>query len=267
MEIYADILFFVNVISTFILLDLTARLRKVKVKPKRKLAASLAGGITAVFAICFYDAGLLIRLAGFFVIPASAFGIRKAEIIIFSAMSFVMSAVFTAIDTFFEFKEVYVSNGILYFNIPIVRFILVFSLSYAAIVITVHYIEKYRSEKYKRLKITVGSRSVTVKALVDSGNLLKEPVSGLPVIVCQWDRVMSLFDNIDLVEFCENVAGFKIRLVPYKTVGGKRIMCAFYADSVSVIDDKRMLCGAYIGITKNKLSDTGKYSALIGAKI
>ncbi|MBQ7573426.1 MAG: sigma-E processing peptidase SpoIIGA [Clostridia bacterium] len=268
MEMYADILFFVNAISTFILLDLTSRIRKCKIVMKRKIIASIIGGAIAVMVICFYDIGFIIRICGFVVIPIFAFGIKRAEIIIFSIMSAIMSAVFMAIDTFSQFSEVYVNNGIIYFNIPIIRFIAVFAITYAVIVAGMYFFEKYKGQKYKKVKIMVGDKSVTIKALVDSGNLLREPVSGLPVIVCEWSRVMSLFDNMEFNDFRENVVEFRIRLVPYKTVGGgKRIMCAFFADSIGLVDENRVIGGAYIGITTNKLSDENKYSALIGATI
>ena len=44
-------------------------------------------------------------------------------------------------------------------------------------------------------------------------------------------------------------------------------MCAFFADSIGLVDENRVIGGAYIGITTNKLSDENKYSALIGATI
>ncbi len=266
MEIYADVLFFVNFISTYIILDLTQRMTGYKCKVKKKCMAAAAGGVFAVLAICFSEAGALIRLTGFILIPAAMFGFNKMRIIIFCAMSAAMSAVFVAIESFTKYNEIYVSDGIIYFDIPLVRFAVIFALSYAAVCAAQYFIRRFRSKSYHDLEVGLGGRYVRLRAFVDSGNRLREPVSKSPVIVTEWRYVKALFSDISYDEFVNGIERYRVRLVPYYTVGsGRRLMCAFKADSVRIRDENRERENVYIGIAA--LDGRKDYNALIGVSV
>jgi stage II sporulation protein GA (sporulation sigma-E factor processing peptidase) len=87
------------------------------------------------------------------------------------------------------------------------------------------------------------NRSIMVKGYLDSGNLLKEPLSGKPVMVLEEESFLELFEekNREKIKTCFrsggepwNLAaqyGGRIRQIPYKSIGRKRgLLNGFIAD-------------------------------------
>ena len=79
--------------------------------------------------------------------------------------------------------------------------------------------------------------------MVDTGNVLVEPVSNLPVIVVERRALQGL------------EAGRRPRPVPFTSVGGSGILPAFAADAVRV--DGREV-EAYIAVYDGALSEEGQ---------
>ena len=69
------------------------------------------------------------------------------------------------------------------------------------------------------LTVDTGARQVRCFALADSGNRLREPFSGAPVIVA----CRSLFPDMETP-----------RVIPYQTVGGEGMLTAFRPHRVTV---------------------------------
>jgi sigma-E processing peptidase SpoIIGA len=98
---------------------------------------------------------------------------------------------------------------------------------------------------------------VSVKALVDSGNSLVEPVSGLPVCVVEREVFRRLWQK-------GNPEG--IRLIPYRSVGRKKGILYGYPVPEMVIHIRgvSIVCrNVYVGIAEEKLSSDGTYGMLL----
>lgn len=93
------------------------------------------------------------------------------------------------------------------------------------------------------LTVRAGGRRVSLPAVVDTGNVLVEPVSNLPVIVVERRALQGL------------EAGRRPRPVPFTSVGGSGILPAFAADAVRV--DGREV-EAYIAVYDGALSEEGQ---------
>ena len=99
------------------------------------------------------------------------------------------------------------------------------------------------SRKTAFVRITLGGRRAGVGALVDSGNLAADPVSGSPVIFVSHE---SLEDIVPKTELDSMLSGDitslpedmkrRIRLIPIGEEGASRIVTAFRPDLVSVSD-------------------------------
>ncbi len=72
------------------------------------------------------------------------------------------------------------------------------------------------------LTVVSGGRHVSLSAVVDTGNVLVEPVSNLPVIVVERAALRGM------------EAGRPLRAVPFTSVGGSGVLDAFAADVVRV---------------------------------
>ena len=99
------------------------------------------------------------------------------------------------------------------------------------------------SRKTAFVRITLGGRRAGGGALVDSGNLAADPVSGSPVIFVSHE---SLEDIVPKTELDSMLSGDitslpedmkrRIRLIPIGEEGASRIVTAFRPDLVSVSD-------------------------------
>ena len=93
-----------------------------------------------------------------------------------------------------------------------------------------------------QLTIICGGRGVRMEAAVDTGNLLTEPLSDLPVIVVERGALRGL------------EAGRGMRRVPFSSVGGGGVLQAFLPDRVRINGRE---CDAYIAVCDGQLSMEG----------
>ena len=110
-----------------------------------------------------------------------------------------------------------------------------------------------RKSEIKETNIIIGlaDKEVTLNAIVDSGNLVYDPISTLPVIIVNLKSVLDLFDLKTLEFFLHDSAAYlgsggsgssenlkklqaiKFRIIPMSSVGGSRnILPAFTPDYI-----------------------------------
>ena len=75
-----------------------------------------------------------------------------------------------------------------------------------------------------------GAHHLTLTALIDSGNLLRDPVTGLPVIVISRRAAMRLVQLPG-----EGKVVYPFRLLTVRTVNGAGLMTVFHPDSVCLL--------------------------------
>lgn len=118
----------------------------------------------------------------------------------------------------------------------------------------------HRRRREESCRVTLhgtDGRSIQVEGLVDTGNSLKEPISGRPVAVLE-KRVWE--------ELYPGEEPFGMRVIPYHSVGKSAgILTGYPIKSLEVeIEGIRRICeDVYIAIWKEKLSETGTYSILL----
>lgn len=93
-----------------------------------------------------------------------------------------------------------------------------------------------------RLLLEQGGKQVILWARADTGNTLREPFSGLPVIVCQAEALGDLappgWETLLQGELPE---GNTLRLVPFDSVGGSGVLPAFRPERVCRLPEKKPL--------------------------
>ena len=125
------------------------------------------------------------------------------------------------------------------------------------------------SRSYVPVEFSVGERKLTVLALWDTGNLLKDPVTGEQVLVADpmvANQLLGL-SREDLAHPVQTMASGKkpgLRLIPYKTVGGTGLLLALRLQNVKI--------GSWQGSTlvafaPEGLSREGAYQALTGGAL
>ena len=270
--VYADSLFLMNFIINMIILKLTDVFSKSKT-PTLRLCFSASVG--ALYAVCMFFP----QVSFLYILPFKMFisavlvfltdvkmsivpFIKKCAI--FYLVSFTFAGILLA-TLFFIPEEKYgvpiFRNGILYFNISPISLIITSLVSVFIIWLSSGIFSKSKNMGIKNLKIVLGDKNCILSALSDTGNLLTEPISNLPVIIVDKNFIKPLFPSG--IPDCENPYSqkAKIRLIPYSSIGCRSsIMTGFIPDKI-VFDNKKEI-NAIIGISEESLSETKEYGAL-----
>lgn len=275
--VYIDSLFLLNFIINMIILKLTDVFSSSRTKTFRICLASSVG---ALYAVCMFFPKISFlyilpfkMLVSVFIVYITDTKIRPVPLIKKCAVFYLVSFTFAGvlIATYFlsvrgQSVSPIMQNGILYFNISPTVLIVTSALSVFLIWLSSAVFSRNKNLGIKSLRIYLGNRNCDIDALSDTGNLLKEPISNLPVIIVEKSYIKPLFptgipeyDNI-------NQVNAKIRLIPYSSVGCKSsIMTGFVPDKI-LLDDKKEI-KAIIGISEDILSDTKEYGALFNPVI
>ena len=93
------------------------------------------------------------------------------------------------------------------------------------------------------LEIAVEGRIATLQALVDSGNLLTDPLSGRSVIVADPAKLTpqlppALLEALAHPTGAQEKYARRVRLIPARTATGEGMLAAFSPDRLTVIDGK-----------------------------
>lgn len=117
--------------------------------------------------------------------------------------------------------------------------------------------------------------------MIDTGNLLKEPITNTPVIVLEHTLLYEcvpkeILDNLEsilggeLVKIPEKVRNeyiSKLKLIPFASLGKQNgMLVGIKADSLKIIQDdqEKENKNVIIGIYNKSLTKRGEYRALIG---
>lgn len=116
--------------------------------------------------------------------------------------------------------------------------------------------KKRRMDIY-RVKIRGGQNEIELDALLDTGNSLREPISGKPVLVVEEES----FHKLAGVKNPE-----KLKIIPYHSVGKENgIMEGYEVPEILIKGrEENLRCQKVIvGISKNKVSASGKYQMIL----
>ena len=136
-----------------------------------------------------------------------------------------------------------------------------------------------KKDMFCNIKININSNTVYTKAIIDTGNFLKEPITKIPVAVVEKDILKGvipeeILNNLsNIIEGKEIALGeylSKIRLIPFMSLGKENgMLIGIKADGLAINtqDDIVFIKNIIIGIYDGILSKTGKYKALIGLEL
>lgn len=270
MKIYADVLFFINLVSAYLLLDLTSRLTRCRPRVIRLTAASAAGAVCAVAGFCAGEYAGASRLLSVLLPPVIAFGIHGADtvrrVLVFALSSALMAGLFTVLSG--KTQTIIMRNGIMYFDVSAARFCAVFAAAYIIITLAVELIKRRKYAPRRVILISLNGKTVRVRALCDSGNFLKEPLTGRDVIIAEWNAVRRLFSDAEYAEWKREPEKNKLWLIPYHSLGNTGgLIYAFQADDVKITEEKRSVGKIFIGVTNEKLSSKDEYGAVMGTSV
>ena len=271
--IYIDILFCVNFIIDFMLLLSVRKFLSLKARYRRMVLGGLVGA-TSSFVIFLPPMNeflsLIIRLVTAFAVVFATFfpTSRKSFLKAVSAYFLITFCFCGACIAFFMLfsPPVAIRNGAVYIDISPIMLVGIILACYIIIRIICRVSGRsLASQEICWLVVENNGKSVKLIAKTDTGNMLKEPFSNLPVIVAESEISDYLAKTVSVSDTsCDYVSG--IRLVPYNSVGGEGLLPAFKPDSIKVIlNGKNIESEVYIAVTSRRLSES--FSAIIPSEI
>ena len=251
--VYADILFLINFSMDFLCFYITFRLLHRKFAKFRAFLAAIGGGVYScaiLFSgfspplelVCDFFAGLLmcvavfsskkVKIGEFFLLSATYIGVSVA-------LGGFMTALFNLMNTL-ELPLADIEGD----GVPVWLFAIIAAVSGAVTLLGGKFFRKKQTQRYCDIEVTFGKKTVKLPALSDTGNLLRDPVNGKPVVLVELDTVASALpvslvkvlnrkDPSDISELPISEAK-KIRLIPAGTATGENMLIAVKPDKISV---------------------------------
>lgn len=276
MVIYVDILFFTNFLMDALLLATTALIGNRKIVPWRMLSAAAVGALFGCFT--FFMSGawpllLLMKLA----VPSAALLLAfpferllsygRTLFIFFCANLLFGGGMYAFYALTDAGSHMRFANGVYYMDLPL-WLLLTLSFGFYGLARAFFLLVNRRREKSFLHTLTVDGD--TLLALLDTGNSLYDPITLLPVILCEWDslslpepvlRAVLHSDASALPVLNEAYPALRLRLLPYTDATGARILIyAFKPKSLRVDGAERT---ALIGVVVQSLSPDGRFQALL----
>ena len=295
MVIYLDVVFLENIIMNYIIIYATGIVVKSEIKQWRILIASSIG---AIYTIAMYISTIpiysnfIMKLILSLVIIYVAFipkNIKKTLkiLLIFYLVSFVFGGCIFALMYIITPKLAKIKNGVFVGTYPIKIALIVGIISFVIIQISFKMVKNKISKKdvIYNIEIIINNKKTEVKALLDTGNLLKEPITGMPVIIVEHKSLnkivpTEILNNLnkiiggDTYELLENEEFSKIisrfRMIPFSSLGKQNgLLLGLKADSINIILDEKTekINNVIIGIYDKSFTKNGMYSAIFGLDI
>lgn len=259
--VYVDVLLVVNFFMTLLLLLLTAALTK---QPRRSGRLCIAAMLGAAYSLILLAPKLpawvvvLSKITVALVLVLAAFGFGSVKkylrcLLCFLAANFVLLGFIVGVWLLFRPRRIVVKNSAVYFDLPARTLLLLALAAYVLALLILRLYEKHAGRRaLLELTIDTGARKVRCFALADSGNRLREPFSGAPVIVAR----RSLFPDTETP-----------RVIPYLTVGGEGMLTAFRPRQVTVHSGKRQGAVGEVYVALSDHIQNEDYQAVVNPKI
>ena len=228
MTIYLDIIFLENVFMDIIILFATGIIIKSKIKIIRiMISAAIGSTYTIILYISTLEilSNIILKIILSIIMVYIAFSpinIKSClkQLIIFYLTSFTFGGVALALLYFIKPigtypMEIILAGGIVGFIIIVTAFKNIKG-------------RISRKDIFCELKINIDNKYVYVKAIIDTGNFLKEPITGTPVAIVEKDELIGVIDENILNNLNEIINGkniltdeyaLKIRLIPFTSLG------------------------------------------------
>lgn len=260
--VYIDVLVGVNLFVNYLLLLCVSKFLSLDGKRKRLIGAASLG---AVYSLNIFlpelvpVLSLLVKLLMSLTIVLAAFGFKGLrelirETVAFYLISFAFAGFMLVLWYFFAPQGLMIRNSVVYFNISPLALIALTVICYGAITLF-HRITGRQMPKDLNCRILIdcGGKTSACTARVDTGNSLREPFTGDPVIVVYEPVVSGMIPSKD---------GLNFRLIPFDAVSGSGVLESFRPDRVTICNGKKKLIKkkVYIAVAKTRF---GEFDALL----
>lgn len=294
MTIYIDVVIIENMVMNYIILFATGIVLKTKIKHLRLILASLIGAIysiiTYISSIQIYS-NMIMKIILSIIIVYIAYNpqsikIMWKQLIIFYLTSFVFGGAAFALIYIIKPQEILMRNGLFLGTYPLKTVILGAIIAFIIIITAFKIVKTKISKKdmFCTINVKINNKELTAKAMIDTGNLLKEPITGKPVVVlehtilydCIPKEILNNLENIlggDFEKVPENIKMeyiSKLKLIPFTSLGKQNgMLLGIKPQNIKIINDNLEVEreDVIIGIYNKSLTKRGEYNALVGIEM
>lgn len=257
-EVYLDTFLIFQFVMNLLVLGLINEMMRQKVGRKRRVWGALAGAFFSVLPLMI-PMNLYMRIASAFVLSLGS-------------MIFITFRIYNA-DSFYRVAEKVVISTLLLGGMTLVvlrvamkrvggatGLVSVLGAGLIAYVLLRVIVKRHYEEDKLCKVILFGEETVEIRALIDTGNTLAEPISGKSVSVLDKGVFESLYHQKPQI----------YRVIPYHSVGKKRgILQGFLMKKmiVETKDGKREYEEVYVGVCDELLTKSDTYQMILNPGI
>jgi len=277
MTVYVDLLFGLNALINYLLLRGSAALGGCPVRLWRLAAAAVLGGLYAVAAVLPGLEGLQGLLfqglcAGLMLL--TAFGWKRNTVkqgLFFFGMSFAFSGVVLLAVQLAE-PDFLLLGGRAYYAVSTPALLLLAGLSYGLAAAVLSGCGTHTGGDLVPMTLVLEGRTAKIRALRDTGNTLRDPITGQSVLVVGSAVKGQLLPNwasdADPAEQISELSWLypklRFRLVPYRTVGVDHGLLPAVRCGLQIRKKQQTILVAF---SPTEVSPEGRFEALWGGEI
>ena len=240
MKIYLDIVLLENFIMNYIIIFSTAIISKSKINYLKIGIASLVAGVYSILNYLWNMGNLeslLIKFLISILIILIGFDSRKVkmivkQLILFYLVSFTFGGISFMLLFLINPANIVFENGLLVGSYP-VKVTIIGGILGFVVIACVSYIIKDRLRTKSMLcdlEIFYKGKYQKLKTMIDTGNLLKEPISQTDVIIVEKNSLRGIIaddilDNLDNIlqgkwlDSKEDIYSYKFKVIPFSSLG------------------------------------------------
>lgn len=269
--VYADVLLALNFFINYFLLLSVGRIMKAHISRTRVCLGAAFGAacsLTLFLPPMPFGVGSIVRIIISSVMILIAFRQRSVRafgryLLVTCAVTFGFGGAMLALWLTVAPHGMYYRNGTVYFSLSPEFIIAVTVACYTIITLAgriCRRLELNSGECGAVIRTESGTRSL--RLICDTGNMLTEPFSGLPVIVVRRSSLGNAIPD-DLISGWKNA---NFRVIPYSAVGGEGLLCAFSPESIQLrIGRRKKSVRCYVAISDNL--ENCEYDGIVNPKI
>lgn len=294
MTIYIDIVLIENLIMNYIILLATALVMKLKIKHVRMVLASLLGAIYSVVAYAeileIYSSVILKFILSILIVyiaynPQNVKQLCKT-LLIFYLTSFAFGGAAFALIYIVKPQDIIMKNGLFLGTYPLKTVMLGAVVAFVVITTAFSIVKSKISKRqlFCEIEIKINESLVKTKAMIDTGNMLKDPITNMPVIVVESvllynsipKEILYNLENIiggDFEKVPENIRDeyvSRLKLIPFSSLGKQNgMLLGIKAEYIKIIskEQENKKTNVIVGIYDKSLTKRGEYQALIGLEL
>ncbi|BBF43004.1 sporulation sigma-E factor processing peptidase SpoIIGA [Lachnospiraceae bacterium KM106-2] len=272
--IYIDTFFLVNLCMNLILLTLLGKIHKEPMKAIRLLVSSGVGALGACILVICPHMNRLIRYIFLYIVLTGlmiriAFLYRGIKRLISNIVSlYLVTFLLGGILNYIYYNS---SIGAYLANLQhpdnpkkIYLTVILVTLIVATLLLPwlVSVLDDLKSRRNKICPVTVNfeGQTLELEGLIDTGNLLKEPISGKPVMIGEYDALKSIIPH-EIMHYKT-----KLKVIPYHSIGKKEgVLYGLVFDEVIVKQDGESRCDkdVIVALYQGRLSSREEYQLIL----